>query len=259
MIKRITILALLTTVACVAAIAQEKISFEKPKMTVFLPEKSKSTGRAVVILPGGGYVNLAVDNEGLAWAPYFNDQGIAAIVLEYTMPGGNPQLPFGDVEKAMEIIHENAVKWHIDKSDIGIMGFSAGGHLASTFATHCHSELAPAFQILFYPVITMDKRFTHAGSRLNLLGENPSKELETLYSNEKQVAKSTPRAIILLSDGDDVVPTENSTAYYDALARNHVHASLHIYPTGWHGFGFDSKFRHHKEMLADLSAWLSTF
>ena len=250
------ILQLILMIPC-SLKAQKTIKIDNPKLTVFLPEKP--TGRAVLILPGGGYEHLAVENEGMAWSSFFLEKGIAMAVLEYTMPSGNPAKPFGDVEESMRILHENSESWGIDKKSVGIMGFSAGGHLASTFATHCHSELAPAFQILFYPVITMDERFTHQGSRDNLLGKTPSAEIVDKYSNEKQVTESTPRAIILLSDGDNIVPAENSTAYYLALTKHKVPASLHIYPSGWHGFGFNSDFKYHNDMIGDLSSWLESF
>ena len=139
------------------------------------------------------------------------------------------------------------------------MGSSAGGHLASTMATHVKSTVRPAFQVLFYPVITMDKSFTHLGSHDNLLGKDASRELEDQYSNEKQVTKDTPRAYIAFSDDDDAVPTKNGALYYLALKENNVPASFFIYPSGGHGWGSRKDFKYNKEMLQDLEAWLQSF
>lgn len=250
-------------IACLASSfmlsAQDTISINNPQLKVFLPKKGTSTGRAVLILPGGGYTGLAINHEGYDWAEYFNSKGIAAVVLAYTLPQGNPSRPFNDVEKAMQLIRQHASEWNINKNGIGIMGSSAGGHLAATYATHCKPELAPAFQILFYPVITMDKRYTHIGSHDSLLGKNASKELEEYYSNEKQVTAKTPRAIILFADRDNAVPTENGVNYYLALTRHGVPATLHIYPSGGHGFGYNKSFPYHKDMLQNLTSWLKSF
>lgn len=257
--KKIVSLLIVCMVSSILLSAQDTININNPQLKIFLPKKGTSTGRAMLILPGGGYVGLAVNHEGYDWAEYFNAKGIATAVLSYTMPNGDRSLPFNDVEKAMKLIHQHADEWNIDKNDIGIMGSSAGGHLAATYATHCKPELAPAFQILFYPVITMDKRYTHIGSHDNLLGKNATKELEDKYSNEKQVTEKTSRAIILFADKDDVVPTENGVNYYLALTRHGVPATLHIYPSGGHGFGYNKSFPYHKEMLQNLSSWLHSF
>lgn len=258
--KKTLLLVLFATLMCGVAIAQKVVRFDNPKLSVYLPDNAKPTGRAVLILPGGGYVNLASDSEGFWWASYFNERGIAVAVLDYKMPGGgNYNVPFNDVESAMRIIHNHAAEWGIRTSDIGIMGSSAGGHLAATYATYSKPELAPAFQILFYPVITMDKSYTHMGSHDNLLGKTASKALEEKYSMEKQVKSTTPRALILIADDDDIVPTENGVNYYLALHKQHVPASLHIYPTGGHGFGYRVQFPYRQEMLADLGAWLRSF
>lgn len=231
----------------------------KPSVRIFLPSKDVATGRAIVACPGGAYFGLAYGHEGYEWAPYFNQQGIALIVLKYRMPRGNREVPFSDAEEAIRLVKENASKWNINPEDVGIMGSSAGGHLASTIATHIKASLRPAFQVLFYPVITMDKAFTHMGSHDNLLGKDASPQLEELYSNEKQVTEDTPRAFIVFSDDDDVVPSINGVHYYLALKKNKVPASLYIYPSGGHGWGCKTDFKYNKEMLSDLSAWLSSF
>ncbi len=230
----------------------------KPSIRVFLPEAGKATGRAVVCCPGGGYSHLATDHEGYAWAPFFNERGIALIVLKYRMPHGHTDVPISDAKEALRVVRENAQKWNIDPRKVGIMGSSAGGHLASTVATHSDSLTAPAFQILFYPVVTFDYRYTHKGSRHGLIGEGASQEMVDLYSNEKQVTAQTPPAIMLLSDDDRVVPSPNSVNYYLALKQHGIKATMHIYPSGGHGWGSRENFKYHKEMMSDLSAWLET-
>ena len=236
---------------------------DKAELTVYLPDAKKATGRAVVCCPGGSYTHLAMDHEGHQWATFFNNQGIALIVLKYRMPHGNPLIPISDAEQAMKTVRQNAVNWHIDRTQVGIMGFSAGGHLASTIATHATGEAAPNFQILFYPVITMDLSFTHKGSRENLLGTNHSKKewrrLEADYSNDLQVNRTTPRAFIALSDDDKAVPAANGFSYYEQLYKHDVPASIHIYPTGGHGWGYRESFTYHYQMIFELKGWLESF
>lgn len=230
----------------------------KPSIRVFLPEAAKATGRAVVCLPGGGYSHLATGHEGYDWAPFFNERGFAFIVLKYRMPHANADVPISDAKEALRLVRENAAKWNIDPKKVGIMGSSAGGHLASTVATHSDTLTAPAFQILFYPVVTFDYKYTHKGSRHGLIGEQASQEMVDLYSNEKQVTSTTPPAIMLLSDDDRVVPSQNSVNYYLALKQQGIKATMHIYPSGGHGWGCRENFKYHKEMLSELSAWLNT-
>ena len=230
----------------------------QPTIRVFLPDADKATGRAVVCCPGGGYSHLATDHEGYDWAPFFNKRGIAFIVLKYRMPHSHPEVPISDAKEALRVVRENAEKWNIDPKKVGIMGSSAGGHLASTVSTHSDDATRPAFQILFYPVITFDYQYTHKGSRHGLIGENASSDQVNLYSNEKQVTSLTPPAIMLLSDDDTLVPSPNSVNYYLALQRNKVKAALHIYPSGGHGWGCRTNFKYHQQMTDDLSAWLET-
>lgn len=229
------------------------------KVRVFLPNAKKATGRAVVICPGGGYQHLAMQHEGYDWGPVFNNMGIAAIVLKYRMPHGNPEVPISDAEEAIKMVRRNAAKWNIDKGDVGIMGFSAGGHLASTLATHSKGDALPNFQILFYPVITMMPGFTHQGSHDNFLGKDAKKKEEQLYSNDMQVTRVTPRACIILADDDHAVLPANGVNYYVELFRHDVPASLFVYPSGGHGFGINASFPCHTEMLLDLKAWLRSF
>lgn len=226
---------------------------------VFLPDAKRATGRAVVICPGGGYAHLAMDHEGTQWAPFFNNMGIAAIVLHYRMPNGNAKVPISDAEEALRTVRRNAKNWHINASDIGIMGFSAGGHLASTIATQSKAEVKPNFQILFYPVITMMQGYTHQGSHDNLLGYNASKKDEQKYCSDLQVTRVTPRACLLLSDDDHAVLPINSVNYYAELYRHDVPASIYVYPTGGHGWGMNTSFAYHSEMLLNLKGWLESF
>ena len=225
------------------------------QMIVFLPEQP--SGRAVVCCPGGGYGMLSSDHEGTAWAGFFNERGIALAVVNYRLPHGDRTLPFSDVENAMRTMRDSAAVWHLHPHDIGIMGFSAGGHLAATIATHTQYALRPDFQILVYPVITMG-RGTHQGSRDNLLGEGrEDPTLVALYSNERQVrGHITPPAFIVLSNDDGLVPpVANGIAYYTAMRNVGNDCSLHVYPSGGHGYGF-RPFAFHDQMLSDLSSWL---
>lgn len=232
---------------------------DQAKVWVYLPDADKATGRAVVICPGGAYGFLAMDHEGHLWANYFKSQGVAAIVLKYRMPHGHWQVPAEDAEEAIRLVRRHASEWHIHSNDVGIMGSSAGGHLATTVATHATGDAAPNFQILLYPVVTMDAQFTHPGSRENLLGKKPDKKLVSDYSNELKVTDATPKAFIALSSDDNVVFPENSIQYYMQLYRHHIPVSMHVYPSGGHGWGFNSDFKYHAEVLLELKAWLDSF
>lgn len=255
----VLLVLLLTGLQVSAQSTPKPFDIEQPSLRVFLPAPELATGRAVVACPGGGYSGLAVNHEGYDWAPYFNKQGIALIVLKYRMPKGDRTLPISDAEAAMKMVRDSADVWNLNPDDIGIMGSSAGGHLASTIATHAPEALRPNFQILFYPVITMDKSFTHMGSHDNLLGKDASADLEKEFSNEKQVTKETPRAFIVYSDDDKVVPPANGVNYYLALNKKGVPSVLHIYPTGGHGWGIREDFLYKSEMQNELTSWLRSF
>ena len=255
----VLLVLLLTGLQVSAQSTPKPFDIEQPSLRVFLPAPELATGRAVVACPGGGYSGLAVNHEGYDWAPYFNKQGIALIVLKYRMPKGDRTLPISDAEAAMKMVRDSADVWNLNPNDIGIMGSSAGGHLASTIATHALEALRPNFQILFYPVITMDKSFTHMGSHDNLLGKDASVDLEKEFSNEKQVTKETPRAFIVYSDDDKVVPPANGVNYYLALNKKGVPSVLHIYPTGGHGWGIREDFLYKSEMQNELTSWLRSF
>lgn len=226
---------------------------EEPILTVY-PAKN-GNGMAIVACPGGAYWTLAMGHEGHDMTDWFNSQGITYAVLRYRMPNGHKEVPLSDSQQALRIMRQHAQEWNVKK--LGIMGSSAGGHLASTTATHfTDAETRPDFQILFYPVITMDPAYTHMGSHDNLLGKNPSKELEQKYSNELQVTPQTPPAFILHSSDDTVVPVANSVNYYTALVKNKVPASLHIYPVGGHGWGYNDSFLYKRQWTGELEKWL---
>jgi len=267
--KRIIVLSLMTC-ACLAMSAQStarkfvlKNSTDgQSELTCYLPQNP--TGRAVVDCPGGGYSHLAMDHEGHQWAEYFNKQGIAFFVLKYRMPKGDRNIPLGDAYQAMRTVRDSATVWHINKEDVGIMGFSAGGHLASSVSTHAEYDARPNFSILFYPVISMDEKVSHKGSCVNFLGEerktNP--KLVKEWSNDKAVRRHlTPPAIILLSSDDEVVPpVTNGVAYYSSMRNEGNECTMHIYPTCGHGWGFrdaEHGFPYHEQMLSDLTCWLN--
>ena len=235
------------------------VDTDTAKVYVSLPDAKRATGRCIVICPGGGYSHLAMNHEGHDWAPFFNNMGIATVVLKYRMPHGVCQVPLEDAEEAMRLVRRNAKQWNINPDQVGIMGSSAGGHLASTLATRSKGDAAANFQILFYPVITMDPSFTHLGSHDNLLGKDAKKKLEREYSNELQVTRVTPRAFIVLSDNDHAVLPVNGVNYYFECYRHDVPASLHVYPTGGHGWGIRTSFAFHVEMMQELRTWLNSF
>ena len=229
---------------------------QNPRVEVRLPARGNATGQAVVVCPGGGYGGLAYDWEGTDFAGWLNSHGIAAIVLSYRLPVDGDVahqkwlVPLLDAQRAIRLTRAHAVDWGIDPTKVGIMGFSAGGHLASTAGTHFDAgsvEAAdpvdrfssrPDFMILVYAVISMMKETTHGGSRLNLLGENPSDELVQRYSNELQVTRETPPAFLVHAGDDGAVPVANSVLFYNALVAHQVPAEMHLYPQGGHGFSF---------------------
>ena len=218
---------------------------------------SKPTGLTVLALPGGGYSKVAADHEGYDWAPFFNSLGVTYAVLDYKLPEGDMRRPLGDVAAAYRVLAENAGEWHVNPDSIGIMGFSAGGHLASAVATHPSEGCRPAFQILFYPVVTLTRGITHEGSAVQFLGKNDTPEMRALYSAEQQVTPSTPPAFIALSADDPAVSPLNSINYFLALRREGVDASMHIYPSGGHGWGFRrDQMPCHDAVVMELATWM---
>ncbi|WP_233267520.1 alpha/beta hydrolase [Algibacter sp. L1A34] len=227
---------------------------QTPTLEVFLPTKRANSARAVIICPGGGYHMLAYDWEGTEIAKWFNTKGIAAFVLKSRLPDSKSivirqEAPLQDAQRAVRYLRSHAVEFGISPDEIGVIGFSAGGHLASTLGTQYDKpnnfketaldtiSARPNFMALIYPVITMDETFTHMGSRRNLIGEKPSEVLIKEYSNELQVTKNTPRTFLVHSGDDKAVPIKNSLKFYEALKAHDVEAELHVYPFGGHGFG----------------------
>lgn len=224
-----------------------------PTLTIYIPDSI--CGQAILGCPGGGYWDVWTGTEGHNLVEYFTEQGIVYGVLKYRLPNQHHQVPLEDAQQAMRLLRAKCEE--IGVTRVGVMGFSAGGHLASTLATHyTHKAERPDFQVLFYPVITMDTAFTHMGSRINLLGDNPSEELETLYSNEKQVNRETPEAFIVASSDDGLVPVRNSIEYYNSLLANGVSATLHLYPTGGHGWCSHTWFAYREAWMWELAYWL---
>ncbi|WP_406843844.1 prolyl oligopeptidase family serine peptidase [Flavobacterium soyae] len=222
-----------------------------PTLTAFFPNVTKPNQTAVIILPGGGYQHLAIDKEGTKAAQWFNSLGIPAFVLKYRLPSDlimkNKNVgPLQDAQEAVRCVRQNAAKWNIDPNKIGILGFSAGGHLAAALSTHYDDKVyesvykvsaRPDFSLLIYPVISMQNDITHKGSQINLLGNNASQDLIDSFSNEKKVTAKTPPAFLIHATDDTVVLPENSIDYYLALKKNGVTAELHLYEKGGHGFG----------------------
>jgi len=221
-----------------------------PKLTVYLPPADKAKSSAVIICPGGGYQVLVINREGHKIARAFNDQGVAAFVLKYRLPDDNIMTdkstgPLQDAQKAILTVRQRASEWNIDPCKIGIMGFSAGGHLASTAGTHFKKSLVdningtsvrPDFMILIYPVVSFSDSLTHMGSRTNLLGATPSAETIRYFSNELNVMDSVPPAFITHAGDDRSVPVSNSLLFYNALKEKSIPAEMHIYSSGGHGY-----------------------
>lgn len=222
-----------------------------PTLIPFIP--ANPNGTSVVICPGGGYSGLAIDKEGYAVAKEFNKIGITAFVLKYRLPSDMIMVdktigPLQDVQTAIMMVRKNAAQWHLLTNKVGLMGFSAGGHLASTGGTHFDKavienkegiSLRPDFLILMYPVITFGE-FTHRGSKNNLVGASATQQMVDLYSNEKQVTANTPPTFLVHATDDKVVPVQNSIMFYQALLTNKVKAEMHIYQEGGHGFGLNN-------------------
>ena len=226
-----------------------------PSITVY--KANQPNGMAIIMCPGGGYARLAMNHEGHDMAPWLNAQGITYIVLKYRMPNGHYEVPLSDAEQAIRLVRRHAKEWNIRPDRIGIMGASAGGHLAASLATlYSSEETRPDFQILLYPVISMQTGVTHGGSRQNLLGKEPSQELTEKFTLEKQVNERTPQAFLVLSADDRSVPPANGIHYFEALLQHQVPATLHVYPTGGHGWGFRDAFPYKRQWTGELEKWL---
>lgn len=227
----------------------------QPTITVHRPKRPNGT--AIIMCPGGGYALLAMAHEGNDMAQWLNAQGITYVVLKYRIPNGHSEIPLSDAEQAIRMVRNHAGEWNINPRRIGIMGASAGGHLAASLATlYGSEETRPDFQILFYPVISMQEGVTHEGSRRNLLGDSPENALIERFTLEKQVNGRTPQAFIMLSSNDKTVPPANSIGYYEALCRHKVPVTLHAYPTGGHGWGFRDSFVYKRQWTEELEKWI---
>jgi len=222
-----------------------------PTLAVYLPPAGKANGTAVVVCPGGGYVHLAMTHEGIDVAHWLNSLGITAFVLKYRLPSDETMIdktigPLQDAQRAIQLVRQRAGDWGVDPNRVGILGFSAGGHLASTAGTHFEQavidnkdrvSLRPDFMLLLYPVISFSDSIGHRGSRDYLLGKNPDPAKVLAYSNELRVTEQTPPAFVIHAEDDKTVMVANSIHFYEALVSNHVPAELHIFPRGGHGFG----------------------
>lgn len=224
-------------------------------LTLYKPDKPNGT--AIIACPGGGYAHLALAHEGKDMASWMNAMGITYAVLQYRMPNAHSTIPLSDAARAIKYIRSHAEELGVTPGKIGIMGASAGGHLAASAATMFpDDESRPDFQILFYPVITMEKGVTHQGSRDNLIGKEATEEMAALYSLEKRVTDRTPQAFIMVSADDRAVPVANSLRYAQALSEKGIPFSLHVYPTGGHGWGFRDSFIYKRQWTGELEAWL---
>jgi acetyl esterase/lipase len=227
---------------------------DKPTLTIYLPSPDKANGAAIVICPGGGYGALAVDHEGHQVAQWLNSFGVAGFILKYrhrnSGAGYGHPAPIQDAQRAVRTVRSRAKEWGVDPERVGILGFSAGGHLASTVATHFNESFneaiedaidqvspRPDFAVLIYPVISFSEPFSHAGSRRNLLGTEPDPSLVEKMSNDKQVNAQTPPTFLIHTWEDSGVPPENSIFFYLALRKANVPAEMHLFLKGPHGFG----------------------
>lgn len=255
-----------------------------PSMTIYPADPAKNTGAAIVICPGGGYGILAAIHEGKQFGEWLSENGITGVVLKYRMPNKHSNIPLKDAQQALRIVRSRATEWKINPAKVGISGFSAGGHLASTAGTHFDlgkpmsaleqtppakgKKIAPKptpvssyscrpdFMILFYPVISLQEGITHRGSRNNLIGIDYNKDTLNYYSNELQVTKDTPPTLLFLSDNDKGVIPKNSTSFYDALKTNNIPAAMYIFPEGGHGWGYGVNYRYHQIWKTLYIDWL---
>ena len=235
----------------------DKQNANEAEIYIYHPKESDKVAPAVLICPGGGYSGLAMDREGHDMAKWYASNGFVAVVLKYRMPKGVHTVPLEDAEKAISVLRENADKWNLDKSKVGVVGSSAGGHLAASLSTLAKDINRPDFAILYYPVISFDNKMAHQGSKKNLLGKNIDNEkLIDYYSLNKQVDDKTPKTLLLLSYDDRVVPPMNSILYYIALNEHHITASLHMFPNGGHGWGIRYDFAYYQEVKDLILKWL---
>jgi acetyl esterase/lipase len=242
---------------------------DKPTLTIFLPPEGKANGTAVVVCPGGGYQFLAVDHEGKQIGEWLNKQGVTAFMLKYRIaPRYRHPAPLQDAQRAIRTVRARAKEWNLDPKRVGIWGFSAGGHLASTAGTHFDDgkvdagdpiekvSCRPDFLILCYPVITLEPPYAHVGSRNNLLGKDADPKLAESLCNDKQVTDKTPPTFIFHTDEDKGVPPENAILFYMALKKAKVPAEVHIYEKGPHGVGLAQKLPAASSWPDRLADWM---
>ena len=222
---------------------------------LFKADPAKATGQAVVVMPGGGYSRISIKHGGFGMGEWFKENGITALVLKYRLPNGHPEVPLEDVRAAMGYLRDNAAKLGIDPSRVGVCGSSAGGHLAAYASNAIGGGERPAFSILFYPVVS--GKFWFQNTFRNLLGDNRTPAGHEAFSTDGMVDESTPPAMLILCDDDRKVLPENSMLYYQALKRHGVRASMHIYPSGGHGWAGNEKFKYTGEYRRALLDWLS--
>jgi acetyl esterase/lipase len=246
-----------------------------PVLIPYFPEKGKANGTAIIICPGGGYSFLSMDNEGYSIARKFNEIGVTAFILKYRLPSDSVMVdktigPLQDAQRAFQIVRQRSTEWGINPGKVGIIGFSAGGHLASTAITHFDKpvidqnksvSLRPDFAILVYPVISFGE-LAHGGSKHNLIGKSPDPAMVDLYSNEKQVTSNTPPTFLVHAQDDKTVPVMNSVVFYESMVKAGVKGELHLYQAGGHGFGLNNKttkdewFERCKNWM-DANGWLA--
>lgn len=248
---------------------------QEPSIEVYLPSVRLRNGQAVVICPGGGYQFLSYDWEGIDFAKWLNSKGIVGIVLKYRLPNSGSvkeshKAPLQDLQRAMRLVRANSEKWNVEKDKVGVMGFSAGGHLAATLTTRFNEDYLekeddidtltarPDFAVLVYPVISMKNEITHAGSRRNLLGEDPAGELVARFSNELQVNEDTPPVFLVHTADDGAVPVENSLLFYKALIDKNILVEMHLYPKGGHGFAMAKGGGYLETWTDRLADWLNS-
>jgi len=219
--------------------------------------KDNQVHGAVILCPGGGYRYLEKWNEGFLWFPFFYQQGYTVAMLEYRLPNHNYQTPMIDGSEAIRLMRTHAKEWNFDENNVGVMGFSAGGHLASTLMVSDSAVVRPSFGILFYPVISMKKELTHKGTHDQLLGENVSEQLDKQYSNELHVSDYTPPAYIVVSKDDQKVNPQNSICFHNEMHAKNRPVTLHVYPSGGHGWRSQLSFPYHRQMMDDLKEWLN--
>lgn len=228
------------------------------QLYIYPADPAKATGQAAVLCPGGGYKYVSLYREGHEIGQWLAENGITAVALKYRVPNGHCEVPLEDVGAALKYLREHAAEYGVDPARIGIFGFSAGGHLAASASTLLPEAERPAFAVLVYPVITAEAGKCHKGSFDQLLGKDRTAEEEAQWSLQNRVTESTPTTLLLLADDDKTVPPVNSILYYEALKRNGIKASLHVYPNGGHGGGFNPERPYRKAWRKDVLDWLST-